>query len=89
MKTNGSLKSIMGIPEKGDSFENLEKYKEFLLTLNKARLQDLCMEEGLIPSHERRMMIRGLEKKFKRSQAKGIRVHDFNSQGSLKDISSK
>ena len=89
MKTMGSLKSIMGVPEKGDTFENLAKYKEFLATLNKARLQDLCMEQGLIPSHERRMMVRGLEKKFQRNQAKGVRVLDQGSQGRLKDITSK
>lgn len=76
MKAYGSLKSIMGIPDKQDSFETLAQFSEYLKHLNKARLQELCMEGGLVPSHDRRLMIRALEKLFKREKAKGIRVVD-------------
>lgn len=66
----------MGAPDKTTTFNNKAEFSAYLLTLNKARLQDLCMEKGLIPSHERRMMIRALEKCFNRDQAKGVRVDD-------------
>lgn len=66
----------MGAPDKTTTFETKAEFSEYLLTLNKARLQDLCMERGLVPSHERRMMIRALEKCFSREQAKNVRVDD-------------
>ena len=66
----------MGVPDKTSTFKTLEEYSIYLASLNKARLQDICMKEGLIPSHERRMMVRALEKQFRRNQAKGVRVND-------------
>jgi hypothetical protein len=76
MKPTNSLKAIMGAPYKKVTFENSAEYSQYLESLNKARLQDICMSEGLIPSHERRMMIRALEKQFKRHLAAGVRVTD-------------
>jgi hypothetical protein len=87
----GSLKQAMGRPEKKAKYESLEEFSNYLKTINKARLQDLCMESGLVPSHERRMMIRALEKHFKRASAKSVRVVESGhpTQKSIKKPSSK
>lgn len=81
----------MGRPEKKVKYESLEEFSTYLKSINKARLQDLCMEAGLVPSHERRMMIRALEKQFKRDSAKSVRVveNGHPTQKTLKKPSPK
>lgn len=67
----------MGRAPQTSKFETTAEYTKYISTLNKARLQDLCMEQGLFPSHDRKMMIKALEKKFKTAQAKSIRNREI------------
>lgn len=67
-----SLKTLLGMPDKNTDFKSSTDYSSWLKTLNKASLQSLCMEQGLIPGYDRSIMIKSLEKQFKKKLAKAV-----------------
>lgn len=64
-----TLHEVMGRKSAKKDFENLKEYSDYLGAINKAKLQELCIKEGMLPAHDRRMMIRALERQFKKKLA--------------------
>lgn len=82
---NTPLRELMGMKTEL-KFSSSEEYKNHLESLNKAKLQKLCMERGLMASHDRRAMLKTLEKEFNRDLAKSVKVEDRRKISNLSSI---